>query len=351
MNERTRPEASTDPESKSTTRKMDYYSSTSAGTKTTASFTDSSVTHVTTDGLTTADQMSSTDYFATTSPGSDVISTSKSPDIISSAETTTEQSFSTTEKTMGNCIEKVWFVAQEENNLHYDVIKQNCADKASENNATFGYPAFFNSPEEFEQFKSSVPHRKEYIGYELHGNNAKENWRKADGSEIEYENWDIGQPDQNHETCAQINWGNYTNYKWHDTTCGNDDKWCNNAYYSCRFEIICPVTTTKTSSMQMTTTRDATITPLPTKIFIPATITTIVSNETDFDIRIEDRPLKTVWIWGMTTEVVSATPNAGHKARWIPKDELPNGHKRGKIEFVHYTTMEMGRWRTYSFGK
>ena len=61
-------------------------------------------------------------------------------------------------------LKKVWFVPQEENNLHYDVIKQNCADKAYENNATYGYPAFFNSVEEFEQYKSSVPLRTEYIG-------------------------------------------------------------------------------------------------------------------------------------------------------------------------------------------
>jgi len=82
-----------------------------------------------------------------------------------------------------------------------------------------------------------------FVGYEQHGYNSIKNWRKADGSEIDYENLEFGQPDQNHETCAQLNWGNYTNYKWHDTTCGNDDKWTENAYYSCRFEIICPLTT------------------------------------------------------------------------------------------------------------
>jgi len=76
----------------------------------------------------------------------------------------TEQPFSTTEKIEENCIEKVWFFAQKENYLNYDVFKQNCADKAYENNATYGYPAFFNSDEEFEQYKRSVPLRKEYIG-------------------------------------------------------------------------------------------------------------------------------------------------------------------------------------------
>jgi len=204
MNERTQPEASTDssadidttalplqtsseitfastesltmltiePDKKSTTSGIDYYSSTSAATitnhaaqsSTTATFTDSSVTDDITEVLTTADQMSSTDYLATSSAGSDASSTSKSPEIISSAETTTEQSFLTTETTEASCIEKVWFIPQEEKDLHYDVIKKNCAEKASENNATFGYPAFLNSDEEFDQYKSSVPHRKEYIG-------------------------------------------------------------------------------------------------------------------------------------------------------------------------------------------
>jgi len=35
------------------------------------------------------------------------------------------------------------------------------------------------------------------------------------------------------------------------------------------------------------------------------------------------------------TSLVSATLDSGKKVRWIKKDEFPNGHKRGYVEFVH----------------
>jgi len=112
------------------------------------------------------------------------------------------------------------------------------------------------------------------VGYEQHGNNAIENWRKADGSEIEYENWGFGQPDKEHEICAQVNWLDYTNYKWHDTTCGNDDEWVENAYISCRFEIICPTTTTTRISTTSLTSSTTTTTTTATTTKTTTTTTT-----------------------------------------------------------------------------
>ena len=64
-----------------------------------------------------------------------------------------------------NCRQRVWFVPQERNDLPYDKIKSNCAYLASANGASNGYPAFFNTEEEFEEYKLLNPtRRKEYIG-------------------------------------------------------------------------------------------------------------------------------------------------------------------------------------------
>ena len=59
----------------------------------------------------------------------------------------------------------VWFERQPERDLHYDVIKANCAQRAIENNATSGFPAFFRTPEEWREFNIlNLPLRIEYLG-------------------------------------------------------------------------------------------------------------------------------------------------------------------------------------------
>lgn len=196
MNKRTQPESTTDSAleidttalplktnsvidyeeftDRSTTSNSDHYSSTSAvpiassshQSETSAPNSESTIANVpTTSGFPSADPIASTtEHLSTSSSEVDTNSTSQPPKTVTNDETTTKQSFSTIETTEPDCVEKVWFVPQAENNLTYSVIKQNCADKAFENNATSGYPAFFKSLEEFEQYRKTVSLRKEYIG-------------------------------------------------------------------------------------------------------------------------------------------------------------------------------------------
>ena len=64
------------------------------------------------------------------------------------------------------------------------------------------------------------------------------------------------------------------------------------------------------------------------------TITTITTEQADFNIQLQNRTMKTVFIWGNSFEVVSASLSGTLKVRLIQKYELSNGHKQGRIEFV-----------------
>jgi len=44
--------------------------------------------------------------------------------------------------------------------------------------------------------------------------------------------------------------------------------------------------------------------------------------------------MKSVFIWSGNQEVVAAILNRGEKIRWIQKEDLPNGHQTGKIEYI-----------------
>ena len=70
------------------------------------------------------------------------------------------------------CERKVWFVEQPEIGIPYAQMKRNCAARAQSleiwnlKGKHFGYPAFFYSEDEYNQYKKSVNtyRRKMYLG-------------------------------------------------------------------------------------------------------------------------------------------------------------------------------------------
>jgi len=91
-------------------------------------------------------------------------------------------------------------------------------------------------------------------------------------------------------------------------------------------------TTTKSTTTTTTTKKSTTTTTTTTKS--TTTTTTTTTKQTEFEIMIDGREMKSVFIWSGTQEVVATTINRGEKVRWIQKEDLPNGHKTGKIEFI-----------------
>ncbi|CBY10762.1 unnamed protein product, partial [Oikopleura dioica] len=121
------------------------------------------------------------------------------------------------------------FVRQTEKNIEYRHMKVNCANRAAENDADSGFPAFFRNAHDYNQYKLvNFDRRKEYLGYEQQGND-NENWLNADLSPITFDDWDDGQPDKNGEHCAQFRLKNYDG--WHDINCGAKKE----VSYTCRF--------------------------------------------------------------------------------------------------------------------
>jgi len=156
------------------------------------------------------------------------------------------------------CERKVWFVEQPEIGISYAQMKRNCAARAQSleiwnlKGKHFGYPAFFYSEDEYNQYKKSVNtyRRKMYLGYEQrYGDNTK--WYNADGMPAQYFDWELNwnntpQPNRADEPCV-ISWMKYfgPSYdrtygsKWHDVECSNDRHPFGDSGYACRFENIC----------------------------------------------------------------------------------------------------------------